>query len=572
VCSKKTLIRIIFTIGILLGQTLLCWGGSKELWAPVPDVPATRVTNSLDQVDHARRDDVVSPRVAGVTQVGLEMMGNSIEHYWEGDPSWAAFSQGRNVLNVAVSGEVTPGMLHSLLVRGWIRLPKGLTPKVIMVLAGTNNCHRSGFSGLTGPDTPPQEVADGIRAIVQVYARSYPTARIIHLGIFPTTWHPLWKPVNALTANYYDNKQVFSRNLGDLFLSPDGSVNLKLLPDGIHPNTAGYTAWSNALKPLIDSLMKATPLEPVAIMNIGGSITEGASAKTAYRRYLDGLLRQAGRSIDFVGSQTKHDQGRFDPAAHYMDSPEYYQYDFDHEGQAGKTTAWMADNMGKLARKNVPKIAVLHMGTEDLLTGTGAMADIIAKAVANVDRTIDSLRVVNDHVKIVLAEIIPINSPLLANPATAVQDFNARLAVLIRAKTSKTSPVVAVDQYKGFDVKADLQDGVLPSESGAVKMAGKFFTAIDALIDGRGCQDSAYLEFDPSATRSDKNLCLTPFHTTLVQGTLRPVPFAGTAMPMGVYDIRGAHLDWLRSWSIPESPHGLVNGGRNFKSELLAPN
>jgi lysophospholipase L1-like esterase len=371
------------------------------------------------------------------------------------------------------------------------------------------------------------------------------------LGIFPTTWHALWKPVNAISAAYADNKQVVARNLDYLFLNADGSVNTKLLPDGIHPNTAGYTAWSGALKSLIDSLMKAPPLEPVAVMHIGGAITEGMNAKTSYRRYLDGMLRQEGHSLDFVGSLTGQNNGRFDPAAHYMDSPENYQYDPDHEGHAGKTSAWLADNIGGLARKNPPKIAVLHVGTEDLMTGTGAMADIISKAIRNLDRTIDSLRAVNAGVKIALAKIIPITSPALANAANAVRDFNAGLETLVRAKSSRISPVVIVDQNKGFDAKADLQDGVLPSETGAIKMAGKFSAAIDALLDGRGCMDAAYSEFDPSATVSDKNLCVTPFNTTAVQGPWRRGLRVATGAKARAYDIRGALVTGWKSIVFP---------------------
>ena len=50
-------------------------------------------------------------------------------------------------------------------------------------------------------------------------------------------------------------------------------------------------------------MMKAEPLKPVKIMLIGDSITEGRDSSGSYRRYLDGMLRRAGRLIDFVGSR-----------------------------------------------------------------------------------------------------------------------------------------------------------------------------------------------------------------------------------------------------------------------------
>ena len=35
------------------------------------------------------------------------------------------------------------------------------------------------------------------------------------------------------------------------WLQPDGSVNLELMPDSLHPNEKGYAVWAEALRPVL---------------------------------------------------------------------------------------------------------------------------------------------------------------------------------------------------------------------------------------------------------------------------------------------------------------------------------
>jgi lysophospholipase L1-like esterase len=44
------------------------------------------------------------------------------------------------------------------------------------------------------------------------------------------------------------------------------------------------------------------------------------------------------------------------------------------------------------------------------------------------------------------------------------------------------SPVILVDQYSGFDGKADLYDMVHPNASGEEKMAAKWFDAMQNVL------------------------------------------------------------------------------------------
>jgi len=486
-------LTIILTLTAFSGVAL---ASSQRLWQEIPPSAST-ACRANPEVEG--RQAHIDEQVAHADRVELILMGDSITHYWEtGDKyktTYTELTADRHAVNLAVTGDVTPGMIYRLEQRGHLDFKDGVTPKVAMLLCGTNNLHRK-MLDLKGRDSDPREVADGIRAIIQIFVRRFPSIRIVNLAVFPTRWHQGWRATNEITRDYADGRQVLALNLEHLFLNEDGSLNKDLMPDGIHPNAAGYRAWLDAMGPLIDELMEAEPLEPVTIMPLGGSITEGRSSATCYRRYLDGMLRRAGHMVDFVGSRTRHDNNRV--------APDSYQYDYDHEGNWGKTSGWIAEHVGELAGNSTPDIAVLHMGTEDLLAGTGTTDSAIENAVANIERTIAALRAVNGEVKIVLAQIIPTRSRDVAHPDTAVRALNVAIAKLAATTTTKTSPVVLVDQYSGFDAHSDLsEDGVLPSAAGARKMARRFFTAIDDLIDERQDRAAAHAEREPLASSCD---------------------------------------------------------------------
>jgi acyl-CoA thioesterase-1 len=443
-----------------------------ELWEPIPLNPATAVLSSLDQTDTNRRN-LITQRVANASNVDLIIIGNSITHYWEWNTyaeSYGNLTNGRNVLNMGLTAEVTPGMLHSLLERGnggWTNLPQGVKPKVIMIMAGTNNCFRSGFSGMQGHNTPPAEVADGIRAITQVFARKFSTARVINLGIFPNTLHDLWGPINKISADYYDNKQVFHLNLQDRFLNSDSTVNLDLFKDGIHPNNDGYNQWVLGADQLLTDLLSRNPLNPVKIMHMGGSITEGLDADKSYRRYMDPLIRQAGNIVDFVGSRTVHNGSK----------PKYYHYDWEHEAKWGQNSAELAQRAGLLTGE-IPDIVVIHTGTEDILTSSHPIQTMVKNTITNIGLTINTLRARNPAVKIVLAKIIPI-----AGKANEVNAMNAEISSYIMANSTSQSPMLVADQFNGFNISTHLSnDGVLPNAAGALKMAKIFAEAVNNLI------------------------------------------------------------------------------------------
>jgi lysophospholipase L1-like esterase len=143
----------------------------------------------------------------------------------------------------------------------------GVNPKVIVLLAGTNN---------VGDKEPKDEagvadIARGVKAIVDVCQRKAPNAVIVLTAIFPRNDNiavvPTIDRINAKLASYADGKRVRFLNINDR-LAGAGGV---LLPgvmheqDKLHPTLKGYQIWADALKPIFRELLgppAATDLAP----------------------------------------------------------------------------------------------------------------------------------------------------------------------------------------------------------------------------------------------------------------------------------------------------------------------
>lgn len=127
----------------------------------------------------------------------------------------------------------------------------GIHPKVIVLLAGTNNLG----------NTPPERIVSGIQDILRVLQAKAPGAVIILTAIFPRNDHMAYLPeiaqVNSGLARLADGGKIRFLNIngkladseGKLF---DGMMNAR---DHLHPALAGYQVWADALKPIFSELL-----------------------------------------------------------------------------------------------------------------------------------------------------------------------------------------------------------------------------------------------------------------------------------------------------------------------------
>jgi len=445
---------------------------STHFWDEIPVSPSTTAPEKIkDDYWHGQYQRV-NREVARPDKSEIVFFGDSITWHWSlgggtGKDVWKENYSRYKPINMGNSGDITPVMLYRV-THGNLDFAKNHQPKVAVLLCGTNNFVVTQSDGGRvrwdlGANCPPEDVAEGARAIAQVFRRRLPHTRVIMLGILPVSNKTKWakcRQANAVNAALDCNKsEVIYLDLQDKFLQSDGSINKQLFTDGTHLTADGYRIWAKSIAPYVSQIMNAPPLDPVKIMLIGDSVTEGADSSGSYRRYLDGMLRREGNLIDFVGSRNKHNDNQTEPDS--------YQYDVDHEGHWGRNSDWLAKNMPALLAGDLPDVAVIHMGTEDVVKGSGTAESLTDEIIDNIGKVIKSLRSKNRAVKIVLAKIIPIQGRTYT-----VNLLNLKISRYIKAHTTAQSPLVAADLHTAFDASADLADGgILPNAAGAKKMA-----------------------------------------------------------------------------------------------------
>ncbi len=128
----------------------------------------------------------------------------------------------------------------------------GVSPKVVVLLAGTNN---------VGGSAAAEDATRGLDAIVHVIQAKAPAATIVLMGIFPRNdnmaFMPVIESINANLSKLADGKRVRYLNIngqladsgGKLF---DGMMNAR---DKLHPAMKGYQVWADALKPVLTELL-----------------------------------------------------------------------------------------------------------------------------------------------------------------------------------------------------------------------------------------------------------------------------------------------------------------------------
>lgn len=476
------IIAVALSIQILLSLGSDALSATLNFWDEVPPSPSTIMPVQI-QDDYWNGEFLrVNREVSKAEETKMVFFGDSITWNWsmgssKGKDVWNENYSRYKPVNMGNSGDITPVMLYRT-THGNLDFAEGKQPKVAVLLCGINNLGVTQSNGGKekwdlGANCPPADIANAQRAIAQVFRRRMPKTRLIMMAILPVADKTKWakcQQVNAINAVVaYNRDEVAYINLQDKFLLPDGSINGSLYTDGIHLTSEGYQVWAKGIESLIQQFMDAPPLEPEKIMLIGESITEGLDSSTSYRGYLDGMLRKSGRQIDLIGSRKKHHDDRTEPDS--------YQYDVDHEGHWGKDSAWMAENMPRLLIDNVPDIAMIQLGTQEVATSKADAESLSYGIIQNIKQVINAIRAKNGNVKIVLSKVISAKGK-----EEAVKLLNFKISQYAQTNSTPQQPVVLADPNDGFDVSRDLtNDGMLPNAIGAKKIAGAFASAISRL-------------------------------------------------------------------------------------------
>ena len=134
----------------------------------------------------------------------------------------------------------------------------------------------------------------------------------------------------------------------------------------------------------------------------------------------------------------------------------------------------MLGNIEPWLAKNTPDIVLIHLGTNDVLQQR-PLDDVMA----DMETLITVLRRYNSNIKFFVATLIPVAPSF---PDSRIEEFNYCLKQAMPQLSQPVSPLVLVDQFKGFDALNDTYDGVHPNASGEKKMSMKWFMALEAVL------------------------------------------------------------------------------------------
>ena len=224
---------------------------------PPPPVPADQPSPRTDQNSQMAHAQLLEKAKAGGIDIYFE--GDSITRRWGATdyPDWLAnWKQnffGWNAADFGWGADTIQNILWRLQ-NGEL---DGVNPKVIVLLAGTNNV------GTRTPADVDARVADitrGLQAVVKTMREKAPAATIVVTGIFPRNDNmavmPVIDKVNANLARLADGKKLRYLNVNDKLADADGKLFDGMMnADHLHPALEGYQVWADALKPIFTELL-----------------------------------------------------------------------------------------------------------------------------------------------------------------------------------------------------------------------------------------------------------------------------------------------------------------------------
>jgi lysophospholipase L1-like esterase len=239
-------------------------------WALAVTVSVTAVNAQVGSQPVARTDE--NSGIAHAQLLGKARRGG-IDVYFEGDSitrrwgtsdaayrtffdHWTRSFFGWNAANFGWGGDTVQNILWRL-TRGEL---DGVRPKVIVVMAGTNNV---GGMPRDGVDAAVVElVTNGMKAVLDLMQGQAPDATVILMGITPridsrggASVMPTIDAINERYAQLADGRRIRYVNINARLARDDGGPRESVTVDGLHLSLTGYQVWADALTPIFTELL-----------------------------------------------------------------------------------------------------------------------------------------------------------------------------------------------------------------------------------------------------------------------------------------------------------------------------
>lgn len=248
------------------------------LHAQVP-IPADQPVARTDQNSATAHKQLLEKAATGRIDVYFE--GDSITRRWGATDypellnNWKQNFFGWNAADFGWGADTTQNILWRLN-NGEL---DGINPKVIVLLAGTNNVGNLMLPGKE--EEKATDVTQGIAAIIRVMQEKAPKAVIILTGIFPRNDNmaaiPIIKKINENLSGLADGERVRFLNINGKLADSEGRLFDGMMHDRLHPTIKGYQVWADALKPILHELLGPPSKEDQAPPPTGDPSAKGGS-------------------------------------------------------------------------------------------------------------------------------------------------------------------------------------------------------------------------------------------------------------------------------------------------------
>jgi lysophospholipase L1-like esterase/uncharacterized damage-inducible protein DinB len=218
--------------------------------------PADRPTPRTDENSMLAHTELLEKARKG--RIDVYFVGDSITRRWgaldypELLAHWTSNFFGWNAANFGWGADKIQNILWRL-ENGEL---DGVNPKVIVVLAGTNN-----VGSEPGGDEKIADITRGLRAILDGCRRKAPDATIVLTAIFPRNDNisvmPEIERINSELARLADGRKVRYLNVNNALADKDGRLRDGMMNDAdkLHPTIKGYQVWADGLKPILFELL-----------------------------------------------------------------------------------------------------------------------------------------------------------------------------------------------------------------------------------------------------------------------------------------------------------------------------
>jgi lysophospholipase L1-like esterase len=252
--------------GCVRVAVLAVLAAAAALQAQSREAPADQPVQRADENSRVAHTQLLRKARSG--RIDVYFMGDSITRRWGATDypellaHWRRSFFGWNAGNFGWGADTTQHMLWRV-ENGEL---DGVNPKVIVLLAGTNNVGTTMPEG--GDDAKADDIARGVTALVRAMRARAPKAVIVLMGILPrndnmAVMSTIGK-INRRLAATADGTSVRFLDISDRLADADGRLFEGMTTDRLHLTVKGYQVWADALRPILEQQLGPPAAEDLA--------------------------------------------------------------------------------------------------------------------------------------------------------------------------------------------------------------------------------------------------------------------------------------------------------------------